>query len=111
MTPVHFTRIKNGHVQYHYSFKELKAWYALGKKEGNVGFILWSTNEKTKHMVYKGFGTIENPKTTVYTLHINHFELMDGKWKTPEEQLIAPVSLITKYNTRMLFLDTSEFNT
>jgi len=84
MRPIKFT-VKNGKTIFHYPFSFLREFVTLGQREGNTGMIL--VGRTGDMFTYKGFGTIENPRTTMFTFHMKHFELMDGPIKTDEDQL------------------------
>ena len=65
-------------IHFHYSFSQLKEFIKHGKENGAVGMIIMS---KVDNIIkYKGFGTIENPRTTIMTWYYNHYSAWNGKW-------------------------------
>ena len=104
MTPIKFT-VKNGVTHFHYKASELIRFARLGFKDGNVGMIL--VRRKGGMLTYKGFGTIENPSTSIFTLSMMHFPPFDGKMPTDEQRLIPPKPFFTAENTRFIMLDFS----
>lgn len=85
MRPTRFT-VSQGKTTFHYPFSFLREFISLGKKEGNVGIIL--IGRCGEMFSYKGFGTIDNPRTNMITFHMKHFALMSGPLPSDEEQLI-----------------------
>lgn len=111
MTPIRYSKNKDGSTRFHYSFKDLRTWinYAY---EGCAGQILFGRNGY--RMIYKCSGTLENPRpvTTVrdlITLTMMHNDIFDGKLKTDEERLIPPNYEFLE-NARMIFLDMSDYD-
>lgn len=89
MTPLKFT-IKDGVTYFHYNYSELREFVRLGKSNGNVGVIL--VKREKDFLTYKGFGSIENPFTSMVSITIRHIPSFDGKMLSDEERLIPPVS-------------------
>jgi hypothetical protein len=84
MIPVKY--IQEGEkITYHYSFKDLRDFLALGFKEGNNGMILIGEDKHYSH--YKGFGTIENPWKYVLSLSMEYDPFYDGEKATPEDYI------------------------
>lgn len=81
MKPVSYT-IKDGITYFNYNLKEIEAWLKLGKKYGNVGFVLISRENKI--FTYEGFGTIENPIYHLHKISLVHFEPLDGPLPTDD---------------------------
>jgi hypothetical protein len=111
MTPIRYSKNKDGSTRFHYSFKDLRTWinYAY---EGCAGQILWGRNGY--RIIYKCSGTLENPRpvTTVkdlITLIMMHNEIFDGKMKTDDQYLIPSTYDFLK-NSRMIFLDMSYYD-
>ena len=52
---------------------------------GDCGFILMTRCGKLH--TYKGFGTIENPSTSMRIVTISHYDLFDGRMLTDEERV------------------------
>jgi len=84
MRPIKFT-VKNGKTTFHYPFSFLREFVTLGKRDGNTGMILVGRNDNM--FAYKGFGTIENPRTSMMTFHMKHFELFGGPLPSDDSQL------------------------
>lgn len=75
MNPIKFS-IKNGKTTFHYPLSFLRKFLAHGKTNGNNGMIL--VGRTGIFLTYKGFGTIENPRTTILTFHVKHLEVFSG---------------------------------
>ena len=108
MIPIKFT-IKNGVTQFHYKSSELIDFVRRGKKDGNVGMIL--TKRDGNMLTYRGFGTIENPFTSITTISMTHFPPFDGAMPTDEQRLIPPKPFFTTENTRLVVIDLSDEST
>jgi len=104
MTPISFT-VKDGVTRFHYKFSELREWYSLGIKHGDVGMILWS--RKDNLLTYKCFGTIEHPRESIITLSLIHHHMFDGEMPSDEQRLIEPKPFFNSENTKMFILDMS----
>lgn len=89
MRPIKFT-VKNGKTTFHYPFSFLKEFVTIGKRDGTNGMILIGRNGNM--FSYKGFGTIENPRTTIRSFHMQHLSLFFGVMPTDESQLLEPES-------------------
>ena len=85
MKPYKYTVI-NGVEYFHYKFSELREFLTLGKKGGNVGMIL--VKRSNEFTTSKGFGTIEHPNTTMFTLNMKPLHIL-GKPRTADE-IIGP---------------------
>jgi hypothetical protein len=99
---------KDGNIRFHYKFTELREFLTHGFKYGNNGIIL--TGRINGIDTYKGFGTIENPRKTVYTISVVHNELFDGVQLTPKEIVeYKPSEADSPYTShRLVFLDFGE---
>lgn len=107
MRPCKYT-VKHDKTIFHYTFTDLRKFLTLGLKEGNVGMILmeWDGN----HDIYRGFGTIENPNTSLSTFTIMHYDAFDGKRPVPNE-IVHPVPNSTPLvSYRIVFIDSEEYN-
>lgn len=110
MTPYGFT-VKGDIETFHYHYSELKKWLTIGKSEGTVGVLLVKRNSKTKDIIFKGFGTLEHPNTSRYTLQMKHFALFDGRWREPTEIIKPPLFQDSPFMShKLIFIDTSDYN-
>lgn len=108
MQPIKYSETE-GVVRFHYKFPELREWFVLGCTSGDVGAILWGTEGKFN--IYKTFGTIEHPSTTMYTIKMVYSPVFDGPRKTPQEIIdFVPKPFFTAENTHWVVLDTTEDN-
>lgn len=96
-----------------YDDDEYKDWIALGEKDGNIGTILWSISRETDKPIFitrKGFGTIENPVHTEYTISIIHNAFFDnGELGANKEIFKGLHKPLTNFfeNCEMMFIDLS----
>jgi hypothetical protein len=84
MTPVSYT-VNDGVTTFHYKPSELRKFYKLGKRDGDVGMILKS--RKGNMITYSGFGTIENPRTVEYSMSLI---MMPFEEMSDDERLVPP---------------------
>ena len=87
MTPTHYT-IKDGVTTFHYPFSWWRYFVTRGKEVGDVGPILIKREETL--MIYRMFGTIENPCTTPHKMSMKHHEIFDGPLPTDQEICTPP---------------------
>lgn len=87
MEPYKYTT-KGDIVIYHYHYKELKEFITLGKKEGNVGWIL--TKRVGMIFTYRGFGTINRPLKDLITISFTHNNKLDGEFIS-DDLIINPI--------------------
>ena len=74
MNPTHYTKHRTSSsiiYIFHYKFSDLRKFLTNGKKHGNNGFIITRWDGKYKKM--RGFGTIENPSTTLIDFNFHHY--------------------------------------
>jgi hypothetical protein len=103
MTPVKYT-IKDGVTHFHYNPSQLIDFVRRGKRDGNVGLIL--IKRKGKCITYKGFGTIENPRTELISITMMHHELFDGRLPSDDELISLPKTCESNSESyRFIFLD------
>lgn len=109
MKPVSFTR-KGSDIFYHYSFSDLRKWISRGNQDGDVGAILVREHHMKQgtYLVYKCYGTIENPFTVRKTVQMAHHPIFDGKLCTPEERINSIVQEALFKNYKMVFIDLSD---
>lgn len=62
----------------------------LGKKHGDVGFIL--TKREGAMLTYRGFGTIENPIKHITTITIVHNPFFDGEMPTDNQRIKSKIN-------------------
>lgn len=107
MKPIKYTKEGNK-VKFHYKYSQLKSFLKRGFKYGNNGMIL--TGREGAVEIYKGFGTIENPRTVLYKFAITHFTLFDGERPTPEEIVNPKKKKREKNEHRFAVLDVGKIN-
>lgn len=87
MTPTHYT-VKGDTTHFHYKPSEIIAFVRAGKKDGNVGPIL--VRRIGNWVTWKGYGTIENPRTELHSITLQHYEPFNGPMPTDDERLNPP---------------------
>jgi hypothetical protein len=120
MTPVRYsikwdsTAKLNGTTYFHYKFSDLRKFVYYALNQGNAGQLLVA--RRGSILLYKCSGTIENPQKVplksirgLLTLSMQHNEIFDGKLKTDDQYLIPPNYDFLE-NSRMIFLDMSEYD-
>ena len=102
MTPIKYKTYNNGTTRFVYNAKEKARWNRLGRKHGDVGFLLKS--RKDSIYTYECYGTIENPSTNKSNLMVCHNEMFDGPERTNDEILIPPKPLFNNKNETSKFI-------
>ena len=87
MRPFKFT-VKEGVTTFHYRFSELRKFLEMGFTEGNVGWILTQRSGETR--TYRGFGTIESPRTILTTIEFTSIALFGES--ISDEDVIKPIT-------------------
>lgn len=106
-----------GTTTYFLYYKEdLEKWRKRGREHGDSGMLVFARREEPfnkKVVVYKGFGTIENPCKQMMNMSMIHFPLFDGEWKEPYQIMIdqkkkqeEPIT----HNYKFYLLDMEEYN-
>lgn len=109
MRPIAFSRKNENRVLFHYTYKELREFVKRGREFGDCGAILVRYNGDIN--IFRGYGTIENPSTTLFTISMRHHRIFDGERRTPEELVAPPVTPGKEFplsSDRMVFIDNEE---
>jgi hypothetical protein len=85
MKPINYEQTENGVFKFIYDEKEYRNFHSLGKEHGDVGYILLEKDYNTLFTKYEGYGVIENPNKNLNYMSIQHSELLDGRFLTPEQ--------------------------
>ena len=103
MIPKTYTQ-KGELTTFHYRYQDLRLFIKQGKEFGNVGFII--VKKDGDLITYKGFGTIENPSTSLTTMSLVHFPPFDGEFNP--DAIVHPK--LSTFSTRFIILDFSQKN-
>lgn len=87
MRPIRYSIVGNKTI-FHYKTSEIREFYRRGKEHGDVGMIV--VTRAGNIITRKGFGTIENPRTTIYTISLVHHPLFDDGPMLTDDERIAP---------------------
>jgi len=89
MTPINYTT-ENNIARFQYETEAYNKWIKQGEDTGDVGFLLMGIDYNTKFYLYEGFGTIENPITSLHKVDMQHDNMYDGELSTVESIMNPP---------------------
>lgn len=105
MKPIAYTLVQGG-VIFHYKFKELREFLKRGREHGDVGWLL--LEKINGFVIYRGFGTIENPIKELFTISMQYNAALDEEFSI--EKIMHPDEpwWANKDNLSLVILDFSE---